>query len=117
MHAVRFLRWSLLLVIWAISTGAVAQAQVTIPAGTRLMVGLNDELDTGENRDGDRFEGYLDAAVTVDGRTALDRGTEVLGRIREVEKAGRFRGKAELDLRLRTCASVTSWCPYSQRVW
>ncbi len=71
-----------------------------IPAGTRLMVGLDDQLDTGENKDGDIFGGYLDAAVTVDGKTVLERGTKVYGRVREVEKAGRFRGKAEFDLEI-----------------
>lgn len=100
MRVLRIVAGSLLVVAWVASLGGTVQAQMTIPAGTRLMVGLNDELDTGENRDGDRFEGYLDAAVTVDGKTVLDRGTEVLGRVREVEKAGRFRGKAVFDLEI-----------------
>jgi len=44
----------------------VASAQVTIPAGIKLEVGLNDRLDTGEAREGDRFTGYSDSGVRVD---------------------------------------------------
>ena len=79
---------------------AVELERVTVPAGTRLMIGLDDELDTGENKDGDRFSGFLDAALSVDGKTVVPRGTKLYGRLREVEKAGRFRGKAELVLEL-----------------
>ena len=79
---------------------AVEVAKVTVPAGTRLLIGLDDALDTGENRDGDRFGGFLDAALRVDGKTLVPRGTKVYGRLREVDKAGRFRGKAELVLEL-----------------
>ncbi len=79
---------------------AVELEKVTVPAGTRLMIGLDDALDTGENKDGDRFSGFLDAAVSVDGTTAVPRGTKVYGRLREVKKAGRFRGKAELVVEL-----------------
>ncbi len=83
-------------------TGAatVELEKVTVPAGTRLMIGLDDALDTGENKDGDRFSGFLDAAVSVDGKIAVPRGTKLYGRLREVKKAGRFRGKAELVVEL-----------------
>lgn len=80
--------------------GGVASAQVTVPAGTRLMVGLDEELDTGEARNGDRFRGFLDATLTVDGETVVERGAEVIGRVTEVERAGRFRGRAEFVLEI-----------------
>ncbi len=79
---------------------AVELEKVTVPAGTRLMIGLDDALDTGENKDGDRFSGFLDAALSVDGNTVVPRGTKLYGRLREVAKAGRFRGKAELVVEL-----------------
>ncbi len=80
--------------VGVLASPSVFANEVTIPAGTRLMIGLDEQLDTGENKDGDRFRGFLDASVSVDGQTVLSRGTQVYGRVREVEKAGRFRGKA-----------------------
>ena len=84
--------------VGVLASPSVFADEVTIPAGTRLMIGLDEQLDTGENKDGDRFRGVLDASVSVDGQTVLSRGTQVYGRVREVEKAGRFRGKAEFVL-------------------
>ena len=79
---------------------AVELEKITVPAGTRLLIGLDDALDTGDNKDGDRFSGFLDAALSVDVKTVVPRGTKLYGRLRKVAKAGRFRGKAELVVEL-----------------
>jgi hypothetical protein len=93
--------WALAFAV-ALSLPFTAEAadRVTVPAGSRLMVGLDDTLDTGENDAGDRFSGYLDASVTVDGTTIAARGTKVYGRVRQLKKAGRFGGKPEMVLEL-----------------
>ena len=85
---------------WLFTAQRVASAQVTIPAGTELAVGLHDRLDTGETQDGDRFTGYLDAAIAIDGTRVLEKGTEVVGRVRKADKADPPQSTAEFDLEI-----------------
>ncbi len=62
---------------------------VVAPAGTVLRVRLNQMLDTGSSRPGDRFTGALDASVMSGGVEILAKGTIVEGHVLEArESAG-----------------------------
>ena len=79
--------------------------KVTIPAGTQLSVRLNDPLDSETNKVGDTFHGSLSSPIVIDGDTVIPSGADVIGRVANVQSAGRFAGQSLLTLEL-TSVSV-----------
>ena len=73
---------------------------VVAPAGTVLRVRMNQALDAGHSRPGDRFEGVLDAPVTVGTVEILAKGTPVTGHVLTVERS---RAGFKLALTLDSC--------------
>src|SRR5262245_42361442 len=71
---------------------------VTIPAGSRLRVALLDGISTTKSSPGDSFEASLVDPVAVDGKTVLEKGTVLKGRVVDVEESGRVKGRASLRL-------------------
>lgn len=78
----------------------VVPKTVTVPAGTRLAVSLVDSVSTDKSRSGDQFVATLNEPVVIDGKTALERGAEVHGRVVEVDDGGRVKGRAYIRLAL-----------------
>jgi hypothetical protein len=74
--------------------------KVTIPAGTQLTVRLNDPLDSERNKVGDTFHGSLSTPIVIDGETVVPEGADVVGRVANVQSAGRFAGSSLLTLEL-----------------
>ena len=73
---------------------------VTIPDGTSLRVRLQQALDTGVNKPGDTFSAILDQAIEVDGVVVARRGSVLEGRLPDLQRSGRVKGKASMTLRL-----------------
>ncbi|MEK7203841.1 MAG: hypothetical protein AAB627_02050 [Patescibacteria group bacterium] len=73
---------------------------VTIPSGTELEVVLDQRLSTENNRAGDLFRASLGRAVAVDGSVVFPVGTELTGRISELQRPGKVKGVASLALTL-----------------
>jgi len=78
---------------------------VTLTPGTMLNVRLGETLPSDKNRAGDVFAATLDQPLVVDGLVIAERGARVIGRVRDVEEAGRVKGLARLVLEL---TSVTT---------
>lgn len=76
-----------------VAAPTVRAASLTIPAGTTISVRMTDSLDSSKNRNGETFRASLDAPVMMDGKVAVPKGAEVIGRITEVEPSGHFRGR------------------------
>ncbi len=74
--------------------------KVTIPAGTQLSVRLNDALSSETNKIGDTFHGSLSSPIVIDGETVIPSGADVVGRVANVQSAGRFAGQSVLTLEL-----------------
>ncbi len=74
--------------------------KVTIPAGTQLSVRLNDPLSSETNKIGDTFHGSLSSPIVIGGETVLPSGADVVGRVANVQSAGRFAGQSLLTLEL-----------------
>jgi len=72
--------------------------KVTLPAGTPIKVVLKDSVGTDTSSAGSEFTGTLAEPVVMDGRTVLEKGSPVLGRIVDVKRAGRVKGRASLSL-------------------
>lgn len=73
---------------------------VTLPPGTNVTIRLGETLSTDHNYTGDTFRATLDAPVIMDGFIIADRGSRVLGRIVNAQKAGHVEGSADLNLSL-----------------
>jgi hypothetical protein len=95
---------AVLLVLAALlsASGAAQQqkGQVTVPAGTQLLVRMVDSVDSSKSQPGARFAATLETNLQADGRTVAARGTTVYGRLAELKSAGRMTGKSELRLEL-----------------
>ncbi len=74
--------------------------KITVPAGTQLSVRLNDPLDSEKNQVGDTFHGSLSAPIVIDGETVIPSGADVVGRVANVQSAGKFAGASLLTLEL-----------------
>lgn len=73
---------------------------VTLAAGTNLTIRLGETLSTDHNYSGDTFRGTLQTPIIQDGFIIADRGSKVLGRIVNAQKAGHMEGAADLNLAL-----------------
>jgi hypothetical protein len=73
---------------------------VTLPAGTNLNIRLGETLSTDHNYTGDTFRGTLETPIIMDGFIIADRGSRVLGRVVNAQKAGHIEGLSDLDLTL-----------------
>jgi hypothetical protein len=74
--------------------------QVTVPAGTRILVRMRDSLDTKRNKAGDKFTATLETNV-MSGNTVVARsGTTVYGRLANAASSGKFKGSSQLTLEL-----------------
>jgi hypothetical protein len=73
---------------------------VVAPAGSVLRVRLNETLETGRSRPGDRFSGVLDSALVSGLAEILPKGTKVEGHVTVVQTPGSRGGRAALAITL-----------------
>ena len=76
-----------------------AQADATLPAGTRIPLILINSISSKHARAGDKV--YLESVypVVVDGRILVPVGAYVSGSVTDVKRTGRVKGRGELHLR------------------
>jgi hypothetical protein len=77
-----------------------SKTRFLIPSGTLLKVALLDALDSNTSSAGDNFMANLSEDVVIHDITLLQKGVKVRGRVVEVEKAGRVKGRATIRLAL-----------------
>jgi hypothetical protein len=75
---------------------------VVVPAGTVIPVTLTTRITTKNARDGDGIYGKTAFPVTVDNKIVIPEGSFVRGKIIEVKRPGRVKGKGELTLNFQT---------------
>jgi len=79
-----------------------ATQQVTIPAGTKVLLQLKSPIDTKHARPGDGVYCQTSFPVTQDNVVVIPAGTYVKGEIAEVKRAGRVKGRAEVLFHFNT---------------
>jgi len=84
----------------AITSEALSQRRITVPAGTRILVRNTQPLDSRNLRPGAIFVGTLETNIQAEGTVVVRRGATVHGRLTEVRGAGRRTGSAQLTLEL-----------------
>lgn len=78
----------------------VRRGGILIPSGTPVRVRIDSAIDTRQNRAGDGFTATLSDSIEVNGRVLVPAGTEFAGHVTTAAPSGRFKGRAQLGLRL-----------------
>jgi hypothetical protein len=91
---------------------APAPTQVTVPAGTTLLVRMVDPVSS-KDPQGKRFTTTLESDLAVNGTVVAKAGTKVYGRIQSAQQARRYTGQSKLDLRLTEVAAGPNLVPIS----
>ena len=73
---------------------------LTIPAGSFVTVRLMGTISSDINQQGDGFSATLEQPIVVDGWVVARRGQIAIGRVVEVQKAGRVKGVSSLGVAL-----------------
>ena len=76
--------------------------QVTIPAGTEVLLQLKNTIDTKNSHTGDGVYCQTTFPIVIDNITVIPPGTYVKGEIAKVQRAGRMKGRAEVLLHFNT---------------
>jgi hypothetical protein len=71
-----------------------------MPAGTVLIIRINEPLSSDRNQVGDPFTGVLEQPIVENGWVVARRGQTVIGQVKSVKKAGRVKGVSELGVEL-----------------
>jgi type IV secretion system protein VirB10 len=79
-----------------------AAKQMTVPAGTQVLLQLKSPIDTKTARVGDGVYCQTSFPVTQDNVAVIPAGTYVKGQIAEVKRAGRIKGRAEILFHFNT---------------
>jgi len=87
-----------LLLVVLLAAAAVAQTNLSLPAGTALKVKLENTLATFSNKSGDPFSGRVTEAVMLDGKTVIPVGATVMGRVTKVNEPRRIAGKPTIGI-------------------
>lgn len=85
-------------VAWAQSHPEDNPPTVTVQEGTILRVTLDSTLSTRTARPGDRFTALVREPIYVNGKEAIPYGSQIEGRVSEVERPGRTHGVGKLDI-------------------
>lgn len=71
-----------------------------VPAGTRIMVKLDQALDGSKVKQGHKFTASLESALVVDGVTIAASGATVYGVVHESKSSGRLAGSSSISFSL-----------------
>lgn len=77
----------------------------SLPAGTPVIVRINEHLSSETAHAGDTFTGSLAQPLVVNGRTKFSQGTAVTGRVIAAKPSGRLSDPGVLELRLVSVGS------------
>jgi hypothetical protein len=81
---------------------AKVQPAVVVPAGTVIPVTLTSRVTTKNAHDGDGIYGKTAFPITINNKIVIPEGSSVRGKITEVRKPGRVKGKGELSISFQT---------------
>jgi len=89
-----------ILTIGAIMLLAVSALAQTIPAGTKLTVRTDSQINSETAQVGSRFNANLVNDLVVNGKTLARKGAPVKGKVTHVKSSGRLHAPGEVTLRL-----------------
>jgi hypothetical protein len=71
-----------------------------VPAGTTLVVYLNEGLSSETSKEGDKFTGTLGEPIYINDKVAVPKNAQLSGRVVSAKGAAKFKGNSELSLEL-----------------
>lgn len=77
---------------------AAATGAPTVPAGTVLNVRMIDSVDSATNQVGDQFHASLENDLVVNNLVIAPKGSDVYGKLENVQSAGSIKGQSQLQL-------------------
>ena len=80
----------------------VSDGKIIVPSGTQIPLVLEQAISTKNARVGDAVYARTSFPITLNDRILIPAGTYVQGRIADVKRAGRVKGKAELLMHFTT---------------
>jgi hypothetical protein len=75
---------------------------ITIPADTSVHIRMIESVNSDTARLGQTFRASLDEPITVDGKTVVPRGADVLTKLVNDQQSGKIQGRTVLTLALST---------------
>ena len=78
------------------------QPPMVVPAGTAIPISLTSRVSTKNAKDGDGIYGKTIFPITVNNKIVIPEGSFVRGKVVEVKRPGRMKGKGELTLNFQT---------------
>jgi type IV secretion system protein VirB10 len=84
------------------AAASAATQELVIPAGTKVPVALKHAISTKGTRTGDAVYAETTFPVVANNRVLIPAGTYVQGRITEIQRAGRLKGKAQVLMHFTT---------------
>jgi hypothetical protein len=87
-----------LLGVMLLAVAAVAQTNISLPAGTAFKIKLENTLSTFSSKEGDPFSGRLTQDLMVDGKTVIPTGATVQGRVTKINEPRRIAGKPTIGI-------------------
>lgn len=93
--------WVAFLAAVVFSAAAVSLlAQGTVPAGTAVVVTLNQSVSSKDARVGQKVDGSVASSVVVGGKTVIPKGAKATLSVASVQASGRLQTPAKLWLRI-----------------
>jgi hypothetical protein len=86
--------------ITAMTAAAQNATEVTVPAGTRILIRTADAIDSSKQQAGYRFTASLETNLQAGNTVVARRGTTVYGHLASASSAGKMSGSSELGLEL-----------------
>jgi len=83
-----------------VQAGHAVPETLVVPAGTILLVRINEFLSSDRNQIGDQFTAELEQPIVVHGWVVARRGQMVTGKVLAAQKAGKVKGVSQLGVEL-----------------
>jgi hypothetical protein len=83
-------------------TASTTDAALSIPSGTKVPLALKQSISTKNAREGDAVYAVTTFPVVVNDRIVIPAGTYVQGRVSNVKRGGRIKGRAEVLMHFST---------------
>lgn len=87
----------------------VVDGKIIVPSGTQIPLVLKQAISTKNARVGDPVYAETSFPITLNDRVLIPAGTYVQGRITEVKRGGRVKGKAQLLMHFTTLVFPTGY--------
>lgn len=75
--------------------------KITVPAGTRIRIRLEEPISTERNSSGDSFQASLEGPLLVSDKLLAPSRSSIEGQLIQVTESGRVKGRASLTMVLR----------------